>query len=100
MIQSVTFCEFCDTFRDGNRNNQFSYDGKKALYEYLEQYEEDTGEQVEFDMIALCCEYTEYEDLKEFQSDYGNEYESLEDIRDHTQVIEIENSDGFIIQQF
>ena len=51
-------------------------------------------------MIALCCEYIEYEDLKEFQSDYGNEYESLEDIRDHTQVIEIENSDGFIIQQF
>ena len=32
----------------------------KALAEYLEQYEEDTGEAIELDPIALRCEFSSY----------------------------------------
>lgn len=41
------------------RPTQFSYEALETLFEDLEQYEESTGEQVEFDPIAICCEYAE-----------------------------------------
>lgn len=100
MKESVNFYRFCDRFKEMNRNNNFSYEGKRALFDYLEEYEEETGEEIELDIIALCCEYVEYANLAEFQKDYGEEYTSIDDIRDNTQVIEIEGSEGFIIQNF
>tara|TARA_B100000900_G_C20441095_1_gene659067 strand:+ start:632 stop:883 length:252 start_codon:yes stop_codon:yes gene_type:complete len=81
------------------KGKQFSYEGLIALYDYLEQYEDDTGEQIELDVIALCCDFTEYENLEEFQGDYGEDYESIEDIENATQVIKIDD-DSFIIQAF
>ena len=97
MKQSINFSRFCDAFQI--RKENFSYEGKEALFNYLEQYEEDTGEEIELDVIALCCDYTEYDCLEDFQADYGKEYENLEAIENVTQVIRI--ADGkFIIQQF
>ena len=58
MKQTISSFQFRDAFMECRPNN-FSYTGRQALFEYLEQYEEDTGEQIEFDPIALCCEYTE-----------------------------------------
>ena len=29
------------------------------LFDYFEMLEDDTGEQIEFDMIAICCEWSE-----------------------------------------
>ena len=64
MIKQVNFNEFCDWFsKSDSYKNNFSYDGKKALFDYLEEYEESTGEQIEFDMVAICCEYSEYTNL-------------------------------------
>lgn len=59
MHQSVTFSAFCDSFRNLDRQDQFTYSGKRVLFDYLEQYEEDTGDSIELDVIALCCEYVE-----------------------------------------
>jgi len=59
MKQSINFTQFCDAFRDADRNNNFSYDGKRVLFYYLEEYEEDTGQEIELDIIQLCCEYSE-----------------------------------------
>ena len=99
MKQSITFCQFNDDFRDMGRDNHFSYDGLKTLYDYLEQYGEETGEEVELDVIALCCEFTEYQDIKEFQGDYGEEYEDIESIEYNTLVLPIDD-EGFIVQDF
>ena len=98
MKEYVSLNTFMDRF-NAIRPDNFSYEGLKALYEYLEQYEEDVGEEIEFDVIALCCDYTEYEDLKEFQSEYGNKYESIDDIMEHTAVIMIDD-ESFIIGVF
>ena len=84
MIEYVNFSRFCDSFSDTYKNN-FSYEGKRALFDYLEQYEEDAGEKIELDTIALCCEYTEYEDLKEQQA-------SLSRYRQHGRVRESDAS--------
>lgn len=103
MVKTISLYDFERAFVDMNRANNFSYEGKKALFEYLEQYEEETGTPVELDVIALCCEYSEYASLAEFQKDYSKEYESIEDIENETTVIrmgEIDGEEAFIIAQF
>ena len=103
MKQTINFSQFCDSF-GGSYKNNFSYEGKKALFEYLEDYEEQTGEEIELDPIALCCEYSEYDNLKELQNNYNN-IETIEELKDHMQVIPIYDINGtkserFIIQDY
>ena len=99
MKQSINMYQFERAFVNMDRSNQFSYDGLKALFGYLEEYEEDSGTEVELDVIALCCEYAEYDSLEEFQGNYGEEYDSMESISDVTTLIPIDDN-SFIIQQF
>tara|TARA_R110000824_G_scaffold395045_1_gene595304 strand:+ start:202 stop:501 length:300 start_codon:yes stop_codon:yes gene_type:complete len=99
MKQTIDMYQFERAFKNMGRGEQFSYEGLQALYLYLEEYEEDTGEEINLDVIALCCEYAEYDSLEEFQANYGEEYESIEDISDETALIPIDDN-SFIIQQF
>ena len=104
MKQTINEYQFKDAFQNCRPNN-FSYEGLTALYDYLEQYEEDTGQEIELDVIAICCEFTEYEDLNEFQGVYyddkrGDKYKTLEEIEEETIVIKIEGTEGFIVQDF
>ena len=99
MKQSVNMYDFEREFKRFERNN-FSYDGLKALFEYLEEYEEGTGEEVELDVIALCCEYMEYDSLNEYNRDYDTKYSEIDAIQDDTTLIKIDGGDGFIIQQY
>jgi len=106
MKQTVGFYEFHNAFQ-GIRPNNFSYEGQQALFDYLENYEEDSGQEMELDVIALCCDYSEYT-LAEINQDYGylsenGEFESLSDavecLRDNTTVIEVDD-DMVIVQDF
>lgn len=104
MKQTVNFSQFVDAFRGSQYENNFSYEGKKALFDYLEQYEEETGEEIELDIVALCCDYTEFKNLKEAQ-EYYNNIETLEDLQEKTQFIPLYDIYGnemedFIIQNF
>ena len=99
MIRTINKYDFIDAFRKMGREESFSYNGLVALYEYLEMLGDDLGQPIELDVIALCCEYDEYDNLEEFQADYGDEYETIEDIQSATSVIMIDD-DSFIIQQF
>lgn len=98
MINTINFSEFADSFSDQYKNN-FSYEGKKALFEHLENLESENGTQIELDPIAFCCEYSEYDDLKDLQANYSN-INTMEDLENSTTVIPIEGSDRFIIQEF
>jgi hypothetical protein len=86
-------------FSDAMIEHGFSYEGAKALFEYFEQYEQDTGEEMEFDPIAFRCSFDEYENLQEIKKNYKN-IETLEDLQKHTTVIEIPDSDRLIIEAF
>lgn len=33
----------------------------EALFEFFEELEDETGELVELDVIAICCDFTEYD---------------------------------------
>ena len=99
MIRRINEYDFIDAFKKMGREGNFSNDGLVALYEYLEMLEDDTGQPIELDVIALCCEFTEYDNLEEFQADYSEDYETIEDIERETTVIMIDD-DSFIIRQF
>jgi hypothetical protein len=100
MYQEITSSQFSDWFLTSDTyKNNFSYEGLKSLYNYLVDLEEDTGDNIEFDPVAICCEYSEYENIEEIKNNY-NDIETIEDLRDHTQVIEISGSDKIIIQDF
>jgi hypothetical protein len=99
MKQTISANQFVDAFQSLRPDN-FSYEGLQALYNYLEEYEESTGEEMELDVIALCCDFTEWENLKEMQNNYSSGYETMEDIEDETTTIYIPDSDRFITQEF
>jgi len=113
MKEQVSFCDFTDRFRSHDRQDQFSYEGKKALFDYLEEIEEECDIEIELDVIALCCDYSEYDsavdcindrgydcDYKEAQDDDedGHEEYALSWLQDQTQVIE--HDKGIIIPDF
>ena len=99
MYQTLTKSEFMDAFRSYNRFENFGYDGLDVLFDYFEQLEEDQGSRIEIDVIAICCDFTKYDNLAEFQEAYSKEYTSIDDIEAATVVIRI-NDESFIIQQF
>ena len=109
MKQTINLYQFERAFVDMNRKDQFTYDGKKALFEYLEDLEQDIAEEIELDVIALCCEYSEYDSALECARDYPfdidedldedeQEESALNYLKDRTSVIEFDT--GIIIQQF
>lgn len=69
-ISNISFSHFCDAFRDTGREDQFTYKGKRALYDYLEELGNDTGEEIGLDVIALCCEYAEYDSAMDAWREY------------------------------
>ena len=70
IIQTVNEYDFHHAFNRMGRENQFSPAGRQTIYEMLDELSEDIGEPIEFDVIAICCEYTEYtvvEVLEQFE---------------------------------
>lgn len=58
MKTTVSIYDFRRAFEQSRPTN-FSYQGLEVLFDYLEAYEDDTGEELELDVIALCCDYCE-----------------------------------------
>jgi hypothetical protein len=53
-----------------DENAAWSWNGAKALAEYLEQLEEDTGEEMELDVCAIRCDFSEFSSLEAWAADY------------------------------
>lgn len=119
MKEYVSESKFIYKFEVMNRKEDFSYNGRKALYNYIINLEEDTKQEIELDIIAICCEYAEYQNLNEYLKNYttdinkedfeeegefnAEDYEKaiFEEIGEKTTIIEIgEDEEGFIIQQY
>ncbi len=116
MKQSVDLRIFRESFRTIRRQNQFSWQGLEALFDYLKELEDDIGDELELDVIALCCDFSEHDSACEAAREYGwsgtdrDEDESDEDyseraenealgwLRDRTSVIEV-SSGSVIIQK-
>ena len=92
-------------------NAGWTWKAAKAIAEYLEEYEESTGEELELDVIAIRCDYNEYASALDCVKDCGydagldsddseddQERAALEYLQDNTQVIEFDG--GIVIQAF
>ena len=59
MKQTIGLCEFRNAFERSGRSNQFSYHGLEFLFDYLTSLENETGEEIELDVVGLCCDFAE-----------------------------------------
>ena len=121
IIQEITENQFIKEFDEYNRSNNFSINGRIALFNYLNEiYTDETP--FNLDIIALCCEFVEYDNIEEYLKDYNTDldkkdYEFYEDkeieeeeflkdleeeINNKTSLIKIGDdlNEGFIIQAF
>jgi hypothetical protein len=102
MKTTVTSYQFVEAFRACGRETQFSRPALFALFEYLEDYEDSCGVELELDPVGICCEWAEHDSAilasKEYGQEFSDEEEALEWLRDHTQVVEFEG--GVVIQLF
>lgn len=122
IIETIDESLFISRFEDykrvitkENKNGNFTYKGLRHLFGYIDDLSEDTSENIVLDVIALCCDYSEYGDITEYLNDYGKdlirENEETEEefkerienhINDNTTLIKFSDdlNDGFIIQQY
>ena len=86
MKTTVSLYDFREAFRTMGRAEQFSYEGLEVLFDYLEQYEDDTGEELELDVIALCCDF--YEDTVEaIAANYSIDLTECDDEDEQAEVV-------------
>jgi len=91
MKTTVSLYDFREAFRQSGREN-FSYEGLSLLFEYFE----DCSPDMELDVVAICCDYTE-DDAVSIAGNYDiditdmDEDETLEAVQDylnnHTSVM-------------
>ena len=101
MKKTITQDEFKQEFKASNRDNQFSSYALEKLFDYFEELEEAAGEEIEFDLIAICCEYTEFASIEELKSNYSipDNEDVHEWLEERTSVICFEE-DCILIQNF
>lgn len=103
IIETVTESTFRDAFQRAGRASQFSYEALGLLFEYLDEL---SGEPLELDVIAICCEYAEMT-AQEVRDAYGldtpEDEEEAEDVRDYlnekTSIVG-ETDAAFVFAQF
>jgi hypothetical protein len=59
IVQTLSKSSFIDAFTHSSRKDQFSYEALEAIFEYLEEYSDSTSEPVEFDIVGVCCDWSE-----------------------------------------
>ena len=59
MKQTINLYDFRDAFYKMDRTDNFSYEGLKVLFDYIEELEMATGEEMELDVISLCGDFVE-----------------------------------------
>ena len=114
MIKTLCTSEAAEElFRD--ENAKWTRLGAYALVQYLEELEEDCGTPMEFDRVAIRCDYSEHESLQGWaaehfgghalageqfpEEDFDEREEAIREyIRDHGQLIEFDG--GIIVSQF
>jgi hypothetical protein len=58
MKKTINVYQFRDAFMD-IRPDSFSYEGLELLFNWYDEYEDSTGEEMELDVIAICGDWDE-----------------------------------------
>lgn len=82
----ITQGDFIKAFHDYDRQDQFSPEALEMLFEHFENYEYDTGEEIELDIVGICCEYAE-ETWQEVADNYSIDLSDCEDDEEKEQAV-------------
>jgi hypothetical protein len=88
IVQTLSKSSFIDAFTHSSRKDQFSYEALSAIFDYLEDYSDSTGEPVELDIVGICCEWAEMT-WQDVAMSYGVDLSSCED--DDERIGEVES---------
>lgn len=110
MKQSVNFNDFIDAFKRFDRYDAFGYEALRVIFDYLEEYEDETGQEIELDVIAICCDYN-VQHYSDVARDYDIDIEGMDEdeakqhvmnyLCDNTTVLgETEDTCNFVYQCF
>jgi hypothetical protein len=85
MKTTVSVYDFRNAFQQVRPNN-FSYEGLSWLFDYFEEYENSCDEEIELDVIAICCDFSEstYEEIIE---SYGIEIDPSDSTEDQKKQV-------------
>ena len=120
MYKTISRSDFVSAFKQSERKNQFSYAALCAIFDHITEIEEGS-EEIEFDLVSICCDWCEYASAQEAAQGYGfesldsqwgedndmkalelerfNERRALKYLRHDTQVIELKGG-AVVIQNF
>ena len=59
LIQTIAQGDFINAFEQSSRKDQFSSEALEAIFNYLDTISEETGQDIELDIVAICCEWAE-----------------------------------------
>jgi hypothetical protein len=67
MKTTVNSSDFINAFRgrEGRYDQMGGYAGLHALFRHLSEWEQDTGEEIELDVVGLCCEWGHFDSIAE-----------------------------------
>lgn len=114
IVNTLNKQEFVNMFADYNRADNFSIIAREMLFDYYDDLSEDIGTPFEMDVIAICCDWSEYnvnellndysnllddDDLAECEDD-GEKLEYIESVlQDHTSVLRVDG-DSLLVMAF
>jgi hypothetical protein len=67
MKATVTRNQFIQAFKDSCYENNFTHEALNELYDYLTSLEEDTGQEIEFDVVGIACDFAQLDDEEEIR---------------------------------
>lgn len=77
LINVISSSDLFHMARRMDRGDDFGYKGWNAIGGYLENLSDGLGEDVEVDIIAICCDYSMAEDVSAWWEEYGG-YSSID----------------------
>ena len=93
MKQRINSFDFVNAFKKS--------DTYKNNFSNLENYEDETGEELELDIVAIACDFTEYENINDAVNDYQIGYQELQHSTDIINIYDVNNKViGVILRNF
>ncbi len=88
MYTRISKYDFMEEFRNMDRYEEFGYSALSALFDYFEDMEQDTGVEIELDVIDICGNFTA-STLKEVRDEYDldEDVDVLEYLMDNTLLV-------------
>ena len=71
LIQTVNPSDLYHLACKMGRGDNFGYEGWRVIGDYLEELSEDIGEDIEVDIIAICCDYGMADSVEDFADQHS-----------------------------